>query len=497
MGKGRSLIVAGRCCSTNSKTGAVPAHGAFSSALETPSRGAQPARTRGCLPVAVRETGFKPDIRKIQEREHADPFLAPYATPPQHSQRYSPYSDQPGALLAPQHPYGGGGAYGTNSQLGDAYRHDPVYPPAGASPNNSALLLHTGASAENAALSRSYGPSYVPGAGGATASRRKRRWIGLGVVVGIIAIAVAVMLPVYFLVIKKHNDTSASGTASGGSGAGGSKGVRAGAWNAANPFGSGGRPNSWTLPLNESWDWAADKIYGVNLGGWFVLKPFYERVVAGADAGVGYTGGLAAWGLHAFGGRGQVSLAASMSLSWVGEDWDSRREDADGSLECRGGPVCYGLAFAFAGDRAALARFRRRCLCCPAHTPFVFLSTALVTFPPFLLPQELRRVRIWVWVSALNRRSAANSDSRAVFGVPNDGQARVPHPVENSSEASRAVEPFCIFHRMRYKLGRQLQICKMEQNESKPEGLIRREPSKNSSAAWRFNAGFSHCGDKS
>ncbi|KAJ7639884.1 hypothetical protein B0H17DRAFT_1339406 [Mycena rosella] len=238
----------------------------------------------------------------MQEREHGNPFMAPYATPSQHSQGYSPYSDQPAALPAPQHPYGGGGAYGTDSQLGDAYRDDPVYPPAGASPNNSALLLPAGTSAENAALSRSYGASYVPGARGAAASRTKRRWIGLGVVAGIIVVAAAVVLPVYFLVIKKHND-AASASTSGGSGAGGSKGVvgavtggdgstvvtprtgrasciitplgaiRAGAWDAASPFGSGGRPNSWMPPLNESWDWAGDRIYGVNLGGWFVLGP--------------------------------------------------------------------------------------------------------------------------------------------------------------------------------------------------------------------------------
>ncbi|KAJ7639881.1 hypothetical protein B0H17DRAFT_1149170 [Mycena rosella] len=226
----------------------------------------------------------------MQEREHDNPFMAPYATPSQHSQQ-SLYSDHPQAPYAS--PYG---AYTTDSQLTE-YRDDPVYPPA--SPNNSAHLLPTGASAENAAPSRSYGASYVPGARGAAASRTKRRWIGLGVVAGIIVVAVAVVLPVYFLVIKKHND-AASGTASGGSGAGGSKGVVGAvtggdgstvvtangssfvynnsfggywAWDAANPFGSGGRPNSWTPPLNESWDWANDKIYGVNLGGWFVLEP--------------------------------------------------------------------------------------------------------------------------------------------------------------------------------------------------------------------------------
>lgn len=54
-----------------------------------------------------------------------------------------------------------------------------------------------------------------------------------------------------------------------------------------------------------TWDWGTDKVYGVNLGGWFVLEPFitpdlfqrfngsrdeYELSVAmreGADGGIG------------------------------------------------------------------------------------------------------------------------------------------------------------------------------------------------------------------
>lgn len=40
------------------------------------------------------------------------------------------------------------------------------------------------------------------------------------------------------------------------------------------PFNNAARPNSWTPPLNTSWDWTADRVYGVNLGGLFVLEPF-------------------------------------------------------------------------------------------------------------------------------------------------------------------------------------------------------------------------------
>lgn len=40
------------------------------------------------------------------------------------------------------------------------------------------------------------------------------------------------------------------------------------------PFNNDARPNSWTPPLNTSWDFVNDRIYGVNLGGLFVLEPF-------------------------------------------------------------------------------------------------------------------------------------------------------------------------------------------------------------------------------
>ncbi|KAI0029788.1 glycoside hydrolase family 5 protein [Vararia minispora EC-137] len=42
----------------------------------------------------------------------------------------------------------------------------------------------------------------------------------------------------------------------------------------ADPFSGAARPNAWTPPLNVSWDFGADRIYGVNLGGLFVLEPF-------------------------------------------------------------------------------------------------------------------------------------------------------------------------------------------------------------------------------
>ncbi|KAJ7619911.1 hypothetical protein DFH06DRAFT_1341745 [Mycena polygramma] len=45
-----------------------------------------------------------------------------------------------------------------------------------------------------------------------------------------------------------------------------------------NPFLNGAKANSFFPALNESWTWGTDRIYGVNLGGWFVLEPCVRRV---------------------------------------------------------------------------------------------------------------------------------------------------------------------------------------------------------------------------
>ncbi|WVW84155.1 hypothetical protein I302_106184 [Kwoniella bestiolae CBS 10118] len=45
-------------------------------------------------------------------------------------------------------------------------------------------------------------------------------------------------------------------------------------WDEANPFNSSARANSWSPRLNEPWDFAKNRIYGVNLGGWLNTEPF-------------------------------------------------------------------------------------------------------------------------------------------------------------------------------------------------------------------------------
>ncbi|KAJ7478039.1 glycoside hydrolase family 5 protein [Mycena galericulata] len=169
----------------------------------------------------------------------------------------------------------------------DSYRDDS------ASPANSGLLLSP---SSRAIGDRTAGTGYRTS--GPTPGKRGRR-VGLVALIVLIVIVLVVVLPVYFVVVKKHNSTAAA-VASGGSTGGGTTVVAAitggdgstvttvngdtfiyknpfgGYWidDPSNPFNSGARPNSWTPALNESWTWGTDHVYGVNLGGWFVLEPF-------------------------------------------------------------------------------------------------------------------------------------------------------------------------------------------------------------------------------
>ncbi|TDL22966.1 glycoside hydrolase [Rickenella mellea] len=126
----------------------------------------------------------------------------------------------------------------------------------------------------------------------------------------LIILIVAVIVPIYFTVIKKNNkSTGAAAPAhTTGSGGGGNPGNSSnpnnphtlitggdgslvttsdgstftyvnkfgGFWydDPKDPFNDNAQPNSWTPPLNTTWDWSKDKVYGVNLGGWFVIEPF-------------------------------------------------------------------------------------------------------------------------------------------------------------------------------------------------------------------------------
>ncbi|KAJ7904777.1 glycoside hydrolase family 5 protein [Mycena olivaceomarginata] len=136
------------------------------------------------------------------------------------------------------------------------------------------------------------GASYQPQSPPPRKHRQKRRIIAI-IAVGLVAVLVVIV--VYFTVIRKHTSSSASSSSSSSGSSGklvtgrdGSTVTTAngtqftynnsfgGFWvnDPGNPFNNNAQPNSWTPPLNTSWRWGVDRIYGVNLGGLFVLEPF-------------------------------------------------------------------------------------------------------------------------------------------------------------------------------------------------------------------------------
>jgi glucan 1,3-beta-glucosidase len=114
-------------------------------------------------------------------------------------------------------------------------------------------------------------------------SKKKRNTLlrcGIAILI-ILLVAIAVLIPVYFKIIRSK--TLASNNGSGGrdgkvpiTGRDGSTVVLTeggtmtyvnkfgGYWveDPSNPFDNSARPQSWSKPLNESWDYSVDKIRG-------------------------------------------------------------------------------------------------------------------------------------------------------------------------------------------------------------------------------------------
>lgn len=154
-------------------------------------------------------------------------------------------------------------------------------------------------------------PRWMGGAGGSSGSKKKKWWI-IGIVAGIVIVGLGVGLGVglnnkfnksgtHVPVVEVVNgetttrmvptSTSApaaeptpTGPITGGNGSlvklsNGTEVTytnrHGGVWayDPTNPLINDARPNSWTPPLNQSWDWD-QIIHGVNVGGWFVTEPF-------------------------------------------------------------------------------------------------------------------------------------------------------------------------------------------------------------------------------
>ncbi|KAK2459491.1 hypothetical protein APHAL10511_008475 [Amanita phalloides] len=159
---------------------------------------------------------------------------------------------------------------------------------------------------------------------------RKRIVIPLLVGALICVIALAVILPIV-IKTRPHVAASSSGSRNGGGSSGNSGVIYGGngtkiimkngteffyynpfggywAQDPQNPFNDNARPNSWTPPLNTTWTWGVDRIFGVNIGGWLILEPFitpdiFQRYPTAVDE---YTLSLAMAADTANGGLSQL-----------------------------------------------------------------------------------------------------------------------------------------------------------------------------------------------
>ncbi|KAJ7581427.1 exo-beta-1,3-glucanase [Mycena floridula] len=142
------------------------------------------------------------------------------------------------------------------------------------------------------------------------APRSKRKVIIWAIVVAGILLIAAVLVPLYFAVIKpnSHSKTSSSTGSAGGTnspngtttptkalavtgGDGSEVTLEDGTtftysnsfggtwyWDENDPFNNGARAQSWSPALNETFNYGVDKIRGVNIGGWLTLEPFMQAI---------------------------------------------------------------------------------------------------------------------------------------------------------------------------------------------------------------------------
>ncbi|KAL0571233.1 hypothetical protein V5O48_010721 [Marasmius crinis-equi] len=147
------------------------------------------------------------------------------------------------------------------------------------------------------------------------APRSRRKVMIIAGIAAFVLLLLAVIIPVYFAVVRNSNKKSDSGNSSGDSsggdsgndgGSGKGKGTLAavtggdgsevpledgstfkynnsfgGYWyyDVNDPYNNGARAQSWTPALNETFDHNANRIRGVNLGGWFTIEPFMQVAV--------------------------------------------------------------------------------------------------------------------------------------------------------------------------------------------------------------------------
>ncbi|TCD64392.1 hypothetical protein EIP91_004140 [Steccherinum ochraceum] len=264
--------------------------------------------------------------------ETTDPFLTPRMRPLTTTSSTDNLRDDPFIPPNPQYRdsgYGPQPSLALSTPRASANLNSYYDSPTAAHSNNHIPLLDRDS---GLGTPRSYGgkeyDTYADrsnGSGKKSLFKRPVFWVGL--IAAIVVIALAVVLPIYFVVIKPNNDSAAASGASADNGSPNSNSPGAGNSNSngngqkvlitggdgstvtkddgttfvynntfggfwyedpENPYADAAQPNSWTPPLNQTWQWGVDRVWGVNLGGLFVLEPFivpamFQSVAGAAD----------------------------------------------------------------------------------------------------------------------------------------------------------------------------------------------------------------------
>lgn len=145
--------------------------------------------------------------------------------------------------------------------------------------------------------------------------KSKRGLIIAGSILAAVIVLIAIVVPVYFVVIKPKSSNNSAANPSNPTSTSTSNGKPASAavvtggdgstittedgttftysnafggtwyWDPENPFNNNAQAQTWTPPLNQTFNYGTDKIFGVNLGGWLTTEPFiapalYEKYLS-------------------------------------------------------------------------------------------------------------------------------------------------------------------------------------------------------------------------
>ncbi|KAF9558121.1 glycoside hydrolase [Agrocybe pediades] len=241
----------------------------------------------------------------------SDPQYAPVPTHEAFPAAHIPLPPSTPSLIEPRPPF--------HALNYDDSPRDSTYAPSSIAGSAAPLGVHRESTYLNGRQEQEVNEKTVFGQSYDTPSPRRKRsglCIALIALIALVVVALAVVLPVYFVVIKPKNSHNLNAASSHGNGHGTNSSTGGGTdtnattpatnlngfvtggdgstikssdgtsfvynnsfggiwWSDPNdPFNNNAYPNSWTPPLNQSWDFGKDRIYGVNLGGWFVLEPF-------------------------------------------------------------------------------------------------------------------------------------------------------------------------------------------------------------------------------